>query len=105
EYDDGVHESYPMHERRRIADPEKIVRSINGSTRRHPYHALSSKPARQSVDDVEFNDDDTTEVPSGSAHSDSSSGNNYAPASPASLTNDDVHIDIPLSPVLPLERR
>ncbi|KAJ2867247.1 hypothetical protein GGH94_000973 [Coemansia aciculifera] len=108
EYDDGVHESYPMHERRRNADPEKIVRSINGSTRRRPYlrHALSSsKPARQSVDDDDFNDDDTTEVPSGSAHSDSSSGNNYAPASPASLANDDVHIDIPLSPVLPLERR
>ncbi|KAJ2065507.1 hypothetical protein GGI17_000320 [Coemansia sp. S146] len=92
EYDDGVHESYPMHERRRNADPEKVVRSINGSTRRRPYlrHALSSsKPARQSVDDDDFNDDDTTEVPSGSAHSDSSSGNNYAPASPASLANDD----------------
>ncbi|KAJ2023209.1 hypothetical protein IWW57_004206, partial [Coemansia sp. S610] len=64
-------------------------------------------PSRLSLDDDDdddFNDDDTTEVPSGSSHSDSSSGNNYAPASPASLTNDDVHIDIPLSPVLPLER-
>ncbi|KAJ2491534.1 hypothetical protein IWW37_002206 [Coemansia sp. RSA 2050] len=104
-YDNGVHESYPLHERRGTTDSEKVVRSIDGSTHRRPYvRPTLAKPARLSVDDEDFNDDDTTEVPSGSTHSDSSSGNNYAPASPASLTNDDVHIDIPLSPVLPLER-
>ncbi|KAJ2465236.1 hypothetical protein EV174_006690, partial [Coemansia sp. RSA 2320] len=92
---DGVHESFAMHERCRTTIDSEKVRSL--SHRRS--HHLHTKP-RMPIGPVDFaaaEDDDTTEVPSGSSHSDSS-GNNYAPASPASLTNDDVHIDIPLSP-------
>ncbi|KAJ2901131.1 hypothetical protein GGI21_002507 [Coemansia aciculifera] len=110
DYDDdnhGIHESYPMHERRRDAtaidiDSEKVVRSMNKSAarRRHDHlrHVFSATKPRQSVDDDDeddfSNDDDSTEVPSGSSHSESSTGNNYAPASPASLD----HVDIPLTP-------
>ncbi|KAJ2743018.1 hypothetical protein GGI20_004070 [Coemansia sp. BCRC 34301] len=107
----GIHESYPMHERCRDTaaidiDDEKVVRSLNSPPVRRRHHRLhhafsANKKPRQSEDDNEDdfnNDDDSTEVPSGSSHSESSSGNNYAPASPASLAADDVHVDIQLPP-------
>ncbi|KAJ1889853.1 hypothetical protein LPJ66_007813 [Kickxella alabastrina] len=88
-----LHQSFPMRERRHTIDFEKE------HTLSH-CHTFVKPRLSDSVD----SDDgcETTEVPSSSSHSNSSG--NYAPASPASLTHDDVHIDIPLSP-MPLSGR
>ncbi|KAJ2595734.1 hypothetical protein H4R99_005227 [Coemansia sp. RSA 1722] len=87
------HQSFPMHERRNTLDSEKR-RSLS---KRHTF------TKHRASDSSECNDGgETTEVPSSSSRSNSG---NFAPASPASLPNDDVHIDIPLSPLPPLSAR
>ncbi|KAJ2721640.1 hypothetical protein GGI07_003824 [Coemansia sp. Benny D115] len=88
-------QSFPMRERRNTVDMEKGRRSLS---RRHTF----AKP--RASDSADSNDGgETTEVPSSTSRSNSTG--NYAPASPASLTHDDIHIDIPLSPVLLSSRR
>ncbi|KAJ2787902.1 hypothetical protein GGI15_000321 [Coemansia interrupta] len=88
------HQSFPMRERtNNTADSEKR-RSLS---RRHTFTKPRGSESSENNDGGE-----TTEVPSGSSRSNSG---NYAPASPASLSNDDVQIDIPLSPLPPLSGR
>ncbi|KAJ2870450.1 hypothetical protein FB639_004621 [Coemansia asiatica] len=89
----GNHQSFPMHERRNTLDSEKR-RSLS------KRHTLPKKNRASERSSCECNDGgETTEVPSSSSRSNSG---NFAPVSPASLPNDDVHIDIPLSPLPPL---
>ncbi|KAJ1939205.1 hypothetical protein GGF37_004487, partial [Kickxella alabastrina] len=88
-----LHQSFPMRERRHTIDFEKE----HTLSHRHTFVKPRLSDSVDSDDECE-----TTEVPSSSSHSNSSG--NYAPASPASLTHDDVHIDIPLSP-MPLSGR
>ncbi|KAJ1730951.1 hypothetical protein LPJ72_004198 [Coemansia sp. Benny D160-2] len=93
-----AHESYPMHERGRTVDAEKSL-----SMSRRPTLAIIPRSHRWAGKDSgdDTNDDETTDVPSSGSLS-NSSGSYHPHTSPMSLVHDDdddnVHIDIPLSP-------
>ncbi|KAJ1667712.1 hypothetical protein IW140_001230 [Coemansia sp. RSA 1813] len=98
---DGDHESYPMRERRRTIDSEKGF-ALN----RHPTLPKSPRTPhwyrKNSGDDT--NDGETTDVQSSTSRSNSAgSYSHVSPTSPA--FNDDIHVDIPLSPSIISHRR
>ncbi|KAJ2679757.1 hypothetical protein GGI25_001208 [Coemansia spiralis] len=97
--DGGNYESYPMRERRYTIDAEK---GLSVGRRQALVKPPQMQLPKRNSDDV-IDDDGLTDVPSSSSRS--NSAGNYAPASPASITIDDVHIDIPLSPTNLSHRR